>query len=329
MKRKGPHPSARSMATYAFDPRLDLNLFRVLDAIHTHGGISGAARALHLTQPAISHSLGRLREVFDDPLFVRQGNRMIATERTRAVIGDVHAHLQGLFGSAAPAPAFSPDKLDIEYRIALRDVLESTALPKLMQHLGRHAPRVRLTCRPVARENFEREFAAGSLDLAIDRRIGVGPQVSRLHLADEAVAVVVGKKRFPRDKRRLTPDDYVSARHVVVSHLEGRDPVDSVLAETSLRRRVALRCLHYFSACKVVATTDMILTMPRAYAEQLSAVLPIRVFDLPLPMSPIQVFMYWHASRDEDRAHRWLREQIQDLARRSGWESPAQRPGQS
>jgi DNA-binding transcriptional LysR family regulator len=307
------------MATYAFDPRLDLNLFRVLDAIYSHGGISGAARALHLTQPAISHSLGRLRDVFDDPLFVRQGNRMIATERTRAVIADVHQHLQGLFGSAAPAPAFSPDKLDIEFRIALRDVLESTALPLLMQHLGRHAPKVRVACRPVPRENFEREFALGSLDLAIDRRIGAGSQVSRLHLADESVAVVVGRNRVPRGKRRLSAEDYVSARHVVVTHLEGRDPFDSILAETSLRRRVALRCLHYFSACEVVAATDMILTMPRAYAEQLAGVLPIRVLDLPQPMSPIQVFMYWPASRDEDRAHRWLREQIQDLAKRSGW----------
>lgn len=317
-KRKAASPAPRATAIYAFDPRLDLNLFRVLDAIHTHGGISSAARALHLTQPAISHALGRLREVFDDPLFVRHGNRMIPTERTRNVVADIHEHLNGLFAAVAPAEAFRPETLDIEFRVALRDVLESALLPVLLQRLGSIAPNVRIACRPVARDNFEREFASGSLDLAVDRRVRAGEQVSRLHLADEEVAVVVGEKHFPK-KRSLTPDDYINGRHVVVTHLEGRDPIDSILAETRLSRRVGLRCLHYFSACQVVAASDMMLTMPRAYALELANVLPIRVLALPLPVSPIQVYMYWHASRDEDSAHLWLREQIIDLARDRGW----------
>ncbi len=316
--KKAAKPAYRAMATYAFDPRLDLNLFRVLDAIYRHGGISGAAHALHLTQPAISHSLGRLRDVFDDPLFTRQGNRMIPTERARNIVGDIHTSLEGLFASVTPRE-FVPETLDMELRIALRDVLESTALPVLVQHLQACAPNVRISCRPITRENFEREFASGNLDLAIDRRIAAGPQVSRLHLADDAVAVVVRADRYPASKQSLTGTEYMNANHVVVSHLEGRDPTDSLLADTGLTRRVGLRCLHYFSACRIVATTDMMLTMPRSYAQELSQVLPIRVIELPVVVPPIQVFMYWPSSHDDDLAHSWLREQVQTLAKKHRW----------
>lgn len=309
----------RTGTGYAFDPRLDLNLFRVFDAIFTHGGISGAARALHLTQPAISHSLGRLREVFDDPLFIRTGNRMIPTDRTRAVIGDIRVHLQGLFFSVQALGELNPAELDVEFRLAMRDVLESTAIPVLMKHLDVVAPKVRLSCRQVARDNFERELAAGGLDFVIDRRIAASTNLKRVHLADEAVAVVAATDRFPKGKKTLTAEDYLAARHAVVSHLEGRDPIDSILAETGLSRRIGLRAAHYFSACSVVAQSDMLLTMPKTYADDLARLLPIRVFAPPMPVSPIQVFLYWHITREDDRVHRWMREQVIALAGENGW----------
>lgn len=319
MPRKSTKSEFRIMANYAFDPRLDLNLFRVYDAIYTHGGISGAAQALHLTQPAISHSLGRLREVFGDPLFVRQGNTMLPTDRTRTIIADIRAHLHGLFASVQEPGELEPASLEIEFRFALRDVLESTAIPILMQHLDTCAPKIRITCRQVARENFEKELAAGSLDFTVDRRMTASPNIQRIHLANQTVAVVAAKNRFPAAVSKLTPQDYLSARHAVVTHLEGRDPIDSILAETGLKRRVGLRALHYFSACRVVAATDMLLTMPKNYAEYIANFLPIRVLELPLPVSPIEVYLYWHASRENDRAHRWLREQMTFLAAQHEW----------
>lgn len=318
MNRRSASP-ARTTPGYAFDARLDLNLFRVLDAIYAHDGISGAARALHLTQPAISHSLGRLREVFDDPLFIRAGNGMVPTDRTRAIIGEVRQHLQGLFASVQVPGDLNPMELDMELRIAVRDVLESTAIPVLLKHLDTHAPKVRIACRQTSREHYERELASGSLDLVIDRRISASANLRQLHLADEAVAVVAAGNRFPARKRTLSSQDYLDARHAVVSHLEGRDPVDSILAETGLSRRVGLRALHYYSACRVVAESDMLLTMPRAYAEELAGLLGLQVFDLPVPVSPIRVFMYWHASRENDRSLRWLRSEIAQLARKNGW----------
>lgn len=319
MPRKVAKPESRITTNYAFDTRLDLNLFRVFDAIYTHGGISGAAHALHLTQPAISHSLARLREAFDDPLFVRQGNQMIPTERTRMIIGDIRAHLHGLFTSVHDFNELNPAQLDVEFRFALRDILESSAMPLLMKHLDKHAPKIRITCRQVARENFEKEMAAGSLDFAIDRRMEASPDMQRLNLVNVPVAVVASTKRFPIGKKKLTVEDYLSARHAVVTHLEGRDPIDSILAETGIKRRIGYRGINYFSACRVVAVTDMLLTMPKAFAVYLTKFLPIRVIELPLPVKPIEVYLYWHASRENDRSHRWLREQLVSFPAKYKW----------
>src|SRR5687767_1120495 len=116
---------------------IDLNLFRVLDALHTHGGTSSAAKALHLTQSAVSHSLARLRELFGDPLFVRQGNRMVPTERTRQIMPEVQRHLGGLFGTVSAREQFLPARLSAKFTLGVRDASEAIIIPALAERLGR------------------------------------------------------------------------------------------------------------------------------------------------------------------------------------------------
>ncbi len=111
-----------------------------MDAVYEHGGISGAARHLHLSQPAVSHALARLRRMWGDPLFVRQGNRMVPTELSRRVIGQVQGHLRGLQSCIEQAATFDPQTLDMSLRLGLRDVLEGITLPPLMRHLSVAAP---------------------------------------------------------------------------------------------------------------------------------------------------------------------------------------------
>ena len=309
MPRRTPSQTPIS-SSYAFDPRLDLNLFRVFDAIYTHEGISGAARALHLTQPAISHALRRLRDVFNDPLFQRIGNRMVPTDLTRTVIGDIRKHLQGLFGSIHATGDINPSELQTEFRLAMPDVAEATALPNLMYRLNQIAPDVRIICREVARENFERELANGGLDFVFDRRFASSPQLHCVHMGQQEVAIVVAENRFPSHQTRIGSKEYLRGRHAVVTHLEGRDPIDSILAENGASRHVVLRCAHYLSACRVVAQSDLLLTMPRRYAEELAKLMPLRVLDMPFPIAPVQVYLYWHRARNDDRVHRWMREEM-------------------
>ncbi|WP_186120177.1 LysR family transcriptional regulator [Burkholderia gladioli] len=296
------------------DLRLDLNLFRVLDAIHSHGGISAAARTLHLTQPAVTHALNRLRAHFDDPLFVRQGNRMLPTERTRAMIGEVQRHLKGLQAAAQAQARFEPATLEQRFVVGIRDVLESIALPQLVERLAREAPRITVVSRRIVLAEVGREIAGGQLDLAIDRRVPTGPQIVREPLVDDALAVVL-RRDHPLAQGPLRRAEYFAARHVTVSPLGEPNSLDVLLAADGRFRRIQLVCQHYFAACQIAAAGDLLLTLPRSYARRMAALLPIVVRPLPLRVKPYAIQAYWHESRDGDGVHRWFRERVAQIVR--------------
>jgi DNA-binding transcriptional LysR family regulator len=291
------------------DLRLNLNLFRVLEAIHTHGGISAAARALHLTQPAVSHALGQLRLAFGDPLFVRQGNRMQPTDRARAVIDDVRVHLQGLQATLGKQASFRPEALEQTFTVGFRDVLESIAFPPLINRLQQEAPHVRLVSRRIAWDAVERALGTARIDLAIDRRLAAGNRLSSRHLLDESLVVVM-RRDHPLASGPLKRATYLAAKHVAVSQLGEAVPLDVLLDQDGRARAIRLTCQHYFAASQVAAASDLLLTMPRSYAANFARLLPLATRSLPFKLKPIPVLAYWHPSRDADPAHSWLRELI-------------------
>ncbi|AJY10892.1 LysR family transcriptional regulator [Burkholderia dolosa] len=298
------------------DHRLDLNLFRVLDAIYVHGGIGAAARQLHLTQPAVTHALNRLRAHFDDPLFVRQGNRVVPTERTRSIIADVQLHLKGLQRTARDPAAFDPATLELDVAVGIRDVLESIALPRIVAALAAEAPGVRLVSRRVAVRDIERELASGNLDLAIDRRVQTGARIATERLLDDALVVAM-RRDHPLACEPLRRADYLAARHIAVSSLGEPQSLDVLLGNDGRLRHIQLVCQHYFAACQIAAAGDLLVTLPRTYALRMTALLPIAVQPLPLQLKPFPLLAYWHESRDADRAHRWVRKRIAALVRSS------------
>lgn len=291
--------------------RLDLNLFRVFDAIYAHGGISAAARHLHLSQSAVSHALARLRQQWGDELFVRQGNAMVPTELTRRVILDVQSHLRGLAQCWAQADHFDPVSLEMTVRVGMRDVLEAMTLPPLMAHLGRVAPRVRLASVRVPREALSRSLSLGEVDLVIDRQRRVEADIQGECVAQESLAVVL-RQDHPALNPDLNVGAYFQCEHVLVTHRADQlDPLQSVWSAMGLgQRQIALRCQHYFSAAHVAAHSDALLTLPRTFAQQLCRSLPLAMHDLPVVLPPLAIWMYWHAEREHDPVHRWLREQV-------------------
>ncbi|WEN13430.1 LysR family transcriptional regulator [Rhodanobacter sp. AS-Z3] len=287
------------------DNRIDLNLFRVLEAIYSQGGVSAAARVLHLTQPAVTHALQRLRDQLGDPLFVRQGNRLLPTEKVRTMMPAVQLHLKGLHASAHAQPHFDPAQLDIELTVGFRDILESIALPSLLARIEQHAPQLRVVSRRVAADDVERELAAGTLDLVVDRPLRASAQISRQRLLDESLVVVM-RADHPC-ARQLRRSDYMAARHVAVSALGEANALDLVLGQNGMFRQVQLVCQHYFSACQIAAATQMLLTVPRSYANHLAKLLPMAVQPLPIRLKAFPILAYWHASKDDDRVHSWFR----------------------
>lgn len=295
------------------DNRIDLNLFRILDAIYTCGGVSAAARMLHLTQPAVTHSLQRLRYHLGDPLFVRQGNHLVPTEKVRAMMPGVQAHLAGLQASAHAQTAFDPQRLDAQFAVGFRDILESIALPSLVAQIEHQAPQVRVVSRRVLSGDAERELASGAIDLLVDRHVQVGPRIVRHALAEDSL--VVAMRADHPHARQLKRADYLAAGHVAVSSLGEPNALDTLLGQSGKFRKVRLVCQHYVSAGQVAAASDLLLTVPRSFAVHLADLLPIAIQPLPIRLKAFPIMAYWHESKHEDHAHLWFRKLVMATVR--------------
>lgn len=294
--------------------RLDLNLLVVLEAIHAEGSLTQAARRLSLSQPAISHALGRLREALDDPLFLRQGNRMVPTPRTQRLIAPLHAALGLIAEGIQEGARFDAARSQQEFRLGMRDIFESTALPGLLTRLREEAPGVRLASVRTDRRELENDLVDGQLDVAMDVLLPLSPDIRRQKLAEDRL-VVVAREGHPAVKRgRIALEGYLQAGHLLVSsRRRGPGFEDQELARLGYERRIVLRCQHYFAACRVVETGDFLLTMPAGYATLANIGLHNRLLELPVALPPLDVYLYWHESRDADPANVWLRERITGL----------------
>ena len=290
--------------------RVDLNLFIVFEAIYAEGSVTRASLKLNLTQPAISHALGRLRVMFDDPLFVRQGHLMVSTPLARSIIEPVRHSLRGFEVTLNKLNRFDPASTEKEFTLALRDVLESTVLPPLMVALEREAPHARVAAVQVDRRELESELQAGTLDCAIDVLLPLAPDIRHARiLADRTL--VVARRGHPRLQDSITLDQYLAEEHILASsRRKGPGIEDFELSRIGMQRKIRLRCQHYFAACRVVSQTDLLLTMPERYARVANQQFDNQLLPLPLEMPAWDVYLYWHANVEDDPANKWLRERL-------------------
>lgn len=292
--------------------RLDLNLLHVFDTIYREGSLTRAARALHLTQPAVSHSLSRLREHFDDPLFSRQGNQMVPTPLARRFLESMRPGLTQIQSAVNQFHAFDPANQRKTYSLALRDILESTFLPKLMGRLESY-PELEIISQRVPRRDMETQLAAGKLDFAVDVLLPVSNQTGHELLRHDRL-VVLARKGHPLTSSGLTLDKYLEARHVLVSsRSEGPGIEDFELSRFGVQRNIRLRCQHYYAACRVAEGTDLLLTMPENYARIIAERADIDILTTPVDLPGIDVHLYWHKAYEREPALIWFREQLASI----------------
>lgn len=301
--------------------RADLNLFVVLDAIYSQGNITRASQALNLSQPALSHALSRLRGMFNDPLFVRQGAVMAPTAFTRSIIGQVRQGLQLFEASLQTDQSFDPRQTQRHFQVGLRDVFEATMLPPLMQMIALQAPGLTISSVRVDRHEIETELSNGGLDMVLEVPLPLSGNIRQQRVWRDRL-IVMSRQAHPAIRKspkfNLNIEQYLAQQHVLVSsRKQGVGLEDVELNREGLRRQIVLRCQHYFAACRVVSETELLLTMPEQYAKIVNAQFNNRILPFPLATPAIDAHLYWHASTDNDPASAWLRQQFIALIRSS------------
>lgn len=293
--------------------RVDLNLYLVLDAIYREGSITRAAAILNLTQPAVSHALARLREVYGDQLFTRAGNRMVPTPLTRSIMQLVRDALAGLQHTLSAPASFDPATNRKQIVLGMRDIVETVLLPELVPLLEQRAPLTQITSARVARRDMETELSNGRLDLAFDVLLPVGPNIAHTKLM-ESRFVVVSCKRHPLLRGGLTLEKYLQQRHVVVSSRRSGPTVeDFELSRLGLHREIGMRCQNFFVAWKTISQSRMLLTVPESHARNNVFYQNLKIWPMPVELPPLAVHMYWHETMNDDPANCWLRERVTEL----------------
>lgn len=295
--------------------RVDLNLFVVLETIYAEGGITRAAEKLRLSQPAISHSLARLRELFGDPLFERIGQRMMPTPLTQQLIDPLRNSLDQIGSVISETGHFDPATAQRKLVIGIRTAFESSVMPRVMQALQAQAPGIRVSTIRLKRGEIERELGCGSLDLAIDVPLGFSGAVrTRPLLADRLV--VVARKHHPVIRGRVDLPTYLSLRHIMVSGRRlGQSLEDIELRKLGYTRDIAWRCQSYLAGCAAVAQTDLVLTMVSQQAVMASASFGNQIVEMPAMGArrvQMELHVYWHQNAEHDMANRWVRQLVSD-----------------
>ncbi|MDY6976581.1 MAG: LysR family transcriptional regulator [Pseudomonadota bacterium] len=297
--------------------KIDFNLFVVLRAVYEHGSITKAANALHITQPAVSHALGRLREKFDDPLFVRNGRQVIPTPFCQGIIASVVTSIETLENTLKGKVDFDIGDKPRSVNLGLRDILESIFFPTLIPELVQNTPNITVNSRQVTWPELAPALAAKELDIVIDALVPTSRDIRSQFICEETFVVVCAPTNSYLDTPSI--ENYSAAQHALVTLKDSKlDTVDLALAQHNLHRNIALQCEHYFAAVNVVSQCDLLLTMPARFSKQFSNKFDIETLPLPFEVPPLPVHMYWHKNADEDLVNIWMREKLLEVTNKLG-----------
>lgn len=295
---------------------LDLNLLVAFDTLAREGSVTRAAAKLHVSQPALSGALARLRHHFQDPLFVRQGGRMRPTPRARQLARPIAEAIAILREMLEPGARFRPETSTRLFVVAATDYVEAICLGRLMRALQREAPgaSLRAVRPPQALWPPVEALRDGAVDLALGLFAPeVRPRQDQLsqRLAPERIVAVI-RERHPGVGRRLDLRTFLEIPHIrIIYPNDGHaGVVDTALASRGLERRVALTVANLTPVPAIVAGSDLIGLAPERLARAWARAFALRIFDPPIAIPDLPLTMVWHESRQNDPVQRWFRNLI-------------------
>ncbi|RSD07796.1 LysR family transcriptional regulator [Amycolatopsis eburnea] len=287
---------------------LDLNLLTVFDALLEEGSVMGAAERLHLSSPAVSRTLGRLRKVTGDDILVRTGHTMAPTPYALAVREDVHRLVRQAREVLTPARELDLAALDRTFTIQCHDALAASVVPVLAGRLMAHAPGVRL--RVLAENSADTDdLRHGRVDLELGGGRPALPEFRSEVIGHDSLVVAMRRGHPCADALDLRA--FAAHPHVVVSR-RGRltAPIDDVLAAEGLRRQVVAAVATLSTALQTAARGDVLVTCTALLGRPLIEAFGLVTRPLPVDSPAAPVSCTWHQRYDSDPAHAWLREQV-------------------
>lgn len=290
---------------------LDLNLLKVFEALMTEGSVTRAANALLMTQPAVSNALARLRDALGDPLFVRSGTGIRPTQRAVVLWEPIGEALETVRG-ALDEQVFDPARAQTEFSLSMSDYVASLVMPKLLNQLGKVAPKARVHTVPNTILEIADQLEDNRVDCVLSVYVNEAQQPAAIR--SRSLWSFMRRGHPLAAQKRLGTRSFLSAGHVDVS-LAGKTlpSYDLFLASRGLSRNLVATVNHYSAAYEVVRQSDLIAVLPSDLRSQSRHAPFLHALPLPLKAPPRIVSLFWHQRNDTVPAQRWLRETLVEM----------------
>ncbi len=290
--------------------KLDLNLLKALDALIDEGSVTRAARRLSLTQPAVSGMLTRLRDYFDDPLFVRAQRGVVPTLRAQQLAAPIKQILCDVATLLRPA-SFIPQEAQLTFSVAATDYALRAAVVPLMAALRRQAPGIRVAVLAVEQHRLARQLERGDIDLALVTPQSTPEELHGRALYQEQYVCAMRAGHPAAQNMAISLDTFCELEHILVSDSASFMGVtDEALAAIGRERRVGLAVNSFLVLPEVLLATDMIAVVPHRLV---AGNTQLAVMDTPLPVPGFTKSMAWHERAHRDAAQQWIRALLLDI----------------
>ena len=304
--------------------RVDLNLLVYLDVLLRECNVTRAAEELGISQPAMSNSLRRLRDLFDDPLLVRTSDGMTPTDRALELQPLIRNVLAAAEIAVLPKTIFDAAASDRIFRIMASDYTEVTLLPQLLTRLRKEAPNIRLDIMTPSDVSFH-DVERGKVDLVINRFDTLPQSFHQVHLWDDSFSCVMSASNPVIKNWSL--DSYLSHKHVWVSKtgmgvgvgmssddVQRLGWVDEALGKLDAKREITVFTRHYQAALLLGEQENLIVTIPTIAARTMSNNPKVVILDPPFEIPRMRLKMVWSPLLQRDPGHKWLRQMIKDVS---------------
>ncbi|MCW9709794.1 LysR family transcriptional regulator [Avibacterium sp. 21-586] len=289
---------------------LDFNLLKAFVVLLDECNVSRAAKRLSITQPAMSGILNRLRESFDDPLFVRVQHGMQPTDRALQLGQSAKKILQEISAMLQP-PVLKPEHLTMTLRIAAMDYVQQIIALPLILRLRRLAPKVKIALLPVQGQNINRLFEENKIDLALVSQQHLCANLPQMMLYEERYVCAMSKTH-PVANQTLSLEQFCQLPFAMLSYNGGEfsGATDLALQKLGRQRKVMVSVNHISLLPQLLQDSDLVAVLP----EHLAQTLPnVHLQAPPIEVQGFTMMMAWHERTEQDIAHQWLREVLVEM----------------
>ena len=284
----------------------DLNLARVFVLLYETGSVTATAETLHVTQPTVSYSLGKLRRHFDDELFRRTGRGLTPTAGAQRLYEPLQRALADIDAATRQGDRFDPERMSGRFTVALSDLGEATLLPRLVAAARERAPRVSFTVRPLDVDAAESQLRRGELDAFIATPVLTSHRTVRIPLFHERYVGMVAADHPRISGASVALPELAAEHHVTVYGPSGHVVPRSLLATYGLLDRVAVEATRFSMLPYVLERTDLIAIVPEYVGEVFNGSHRLRLVQLPFETEPIEVALYARHEASRSPSQRWL-----------------------